>query len=243
MAPILAALAVAVSGCDSNSSTPTAPSGTLQVTTARATLAAGETAVLSVTGSGGAPVTGLTWSTTDASVLTVSAAGTATAARAGRVTVTATAGSASGSLALRVVPDYAGTWTGGLARLQVVCSPASASPLCAPGAGTAGTVTLRVTQIGDQLTATLTDSAEPAAIVPLTGTVLGDDQLFLAGRLDVPATTPTTRVEVASLRATRDVTVGTLSGSYQWLVDRVPATGGALQTDYRAQAQFRDLRR
>ena len=32
-------------------------------------------------------------------------------------------------------------------------------------------------------------------------------------------------------------------GSYQLVVDRAPASGGALQSDYRAQVQFRDLRR
>ncbi|BCS35840.1 hypothetical protein TBR22_A50740 [Luteitalea sp. TBR-22] len=242
MATALAGLAFLFAGCDNNSTTPTAPTGALQVTAARTVLRAGETLPLTVTGPAGAPVTGGAWTTSDASVLTVGATGVATATRAGRVTVTVTSGTASGSLALRVVPDYQGTWTGGLARPQITCSPASTAAFCAPGAPTTGTVTLRVTQVGDQLTGTLVDSAEPSATVPLTGSVLADDQLSLAGRLDTPATSPTTRIEVATLRATLDVVLGTLTGSYQWLVDRAPV-GGTLQADSRAQAQFRDLRK
>jgi hypothetical protein len=243
VATAIAGLAFLFAGCGNNSSTPTAPSGALQVTTTRAILRAGETLPLTVTGPGGAPVTGGTWTTSDASVLTVSPAGIATATRAGRVTVTVTTGNASGSLALRVVPDYQGTWTGGLARPQITCSAASPAALCAPGAQTTGTLTLRVTQMGDQLTGTMVDSAEPNATIPVAGQVQSDDQLSLAGRLDTPVATPTTRIEVVTLRATQDAILGTLTGSYQWLVSRAPASGGALQADYSAQVQFRDLKK
>lgn len=242
VATALAGLAFLFAGCDNNSSTPTAPTGALQVTTTRTILRTGETLPLTVTGPGGAPVTSGTWTTTDASVLTVSPAGIATATRAGRVTVTVTSGNASGSLALRVVPDYQGLWTGGLARPQITCSPTSTAAFCAPGAPTTGTLTLRVTQVGDQLTGTLVDSAEPNATIPVTGQVLSDDQLSLAGRLDTPPAAPTTRIDVVTLRATQDAILGTLTGSYQFLVNRTP-TGGTLQADYGAQVQFRDLKK
>ncbi len=240
-ATTLALLLAASVACDDSNGTPTTPSGTLQVTAPRATLGAGETIPLTVT-SAGAPVTGVSWVSTDSTVIAVSPAGQATAGRAGRATVTATSASAAGSLALRVVPDYNGTWTGMSVRLQTSCNAASTSPICAPGAPTSGTVTLRVTQVGDQITGTLVDSAEPTATVPLTGQVLADDQILLAGRLDTPATAPTVRVDISALRASLDVTLGTLAGSYGLTVDRVRA-GFALQQDYAAQVQFRDLRR
>jgi hypothetical protein len=242
VATALAGLALLLAGCDNDSSTPTSPSGaTLQVTAARPVLRTGEVAPLTVTSSTGAPVTTAVWTSTDTSVITVSATGTATAVRAGRVTVTAASGGSSGSLALRVVPDYQGTWKGGLTRAQLTCSPTSTTPICAPGAATSGTLTLSVVQTGDQLTGVLTDSAEPTVPVPLTGTVQSDDQLALAGSGPTPA--PTVRAEVSTMRGSIDAAVGSLSGSYQWLVDRPAVPGGALQADYRALVQFRDLRR
>lgn len=238
---LVALVAFTLPACDS-SSTPTSPSsGSLVVATPRTILRAGEVASLTVTNNG-APVTTAVWTTSDASVLTVSATGQATAGRPGRVTVTATSGSAQGSLSLRVVPDVNGTWTGGVARLQLACAAASTTPICAPGAATGGNLTLRVTQVGDQLTGTLVDSAEPTATVPLTGTILADDQLALAGTVSVPSPTPTLRVEASTLRASYDPTLGTLTGSYTLNVDRAPASG-TLMNDYRAQVQFRDARR
>jgi hypothetical protein len=233
---------VTLAGCNDSNDTPTSPTpGGLVVTSTRAVLRAGEVLPLTVTSSG-SPVTTVTWATTDSSVITVSPTGQATAGRAGRATVTATSGGASGTLALRVVPDYAGNWNGALARIQLTCSAGATSPLCAPGATTAGTLALRLTQIGDQVSGTLVDSAEPTALVPVTGQVLEDDQLALAGRVDVPATSPTLRVAITTLRATIDVALATMSGSYGLEVDRSRASGG-LQADYRTQVQFRDMRR
>ncbi len=244
VATALAGLALLTAGCDNNTATPTAPSsGALRVTAARSVLRTGEVAPLTVTTGAGVPVAAAMWSSSDGSVLGIGPTGIATAGRAGRVTVTVTAGTASGSLPLRVVPDYQGTWTGAVARPQLTCGAASAAALCGPGAATGGTMTLRVVQTGDQLTAVLTDSAEPTAQVPLTGQVTSDDQLALAGRLDTPALAPLVRVEVATFRGSLDVVLGTLTGNYQLNVDRVPASGGALQADYRAQVQYRNLAR
>lgn len=232
---------VILPACDA-SSTPTSPStGRLVVATPRTILRSGEVASLTVTNSG-TPVTTAVWTTTDASVLTVSAAGQATAGRPGRVTVTATSGSAQGSLSLRVVPDVAGTWSGGVVRVQLACAAASTTPVCAPGASTGGTLTLRLTQVGDQLTGSLVDSAEPTATVPLTGTLQADDQVALAGSVSLPSATPTLRVEASTLRAAYDPTLATLTGSYTLNVDRA-GVPGALVSDYRAQVQFRGARR
>jgi hypothetical protein len=239
---LISAGAIALTGCNDSNDTPTSPTpGGLVVTSTRAVLRAGEVLPLTVT-SAGTPVTTVTWTTTDSSVISVSPTGQATAGRAGRATVTATSGSSSGTLALRVVSDYAGTWAGPVARIQLTCTTGATSPLCVPGATTAGTLALRLTQIGDQVSGTLVDSAEPTATVPVTGQVQDDDQLALAGRVDVPATSPTLRVDITAFRATIDVTLATMSGSYTLAVDRSRATGG-LQSDYRTQVQFRDLRR
>lgn len=221
---------------------PTSPSGgTLQVTAARSVLRSGDSQPLVVTSAGGAPVTGVTWTSTDSTVMTVAATGVATAGRAGTATVTAASGQSYGSISLRVVPDYHGTWTGGITRVQLTCSPGSTAPPCTPGASTSGTATVTIVQTGDQLTAVLVDSAEPGVQVPLTGQVQTDNQLALGGTGPFGATTM--RVEVATMRGTVDVALGTMSGGYQWLVDRAPAAGGTLQPDYRAQVQFRDFRR
>lgn len=238
---VVALAVVMLPACDS-SSTPTSPStGRLVVATPRTILRAGEVAPLSVT-SGGTPITTVVWTTTDASVLTVSTAGQATAGRPGRVTVTATSGGSQGSLSLRVVPDVAGAWSGGTVRAQLACAASSTAPACAPGASTGGTLTLRLTQVGDQLTGSLVDSAEPTATVPLTGTMQADDQLALAGTVSQPPATPTLRVAASTLRATYDPTLATLTGSYTLDVDRA-AVPGTLVSDYRAQVQFRDARR
>lgn len=238
----LTGAAAVVAGCDSSNDTPTSPTpGGLLVTSARSVLKVGEVLPLTVTNAGAA-VPSVTWTTTDASVVTVTPTGQATAGRAGRATVTASTGTSTGTIALRVVPDYAGTWTGAVGRVQLTCTTGATSPLCVPGATTSGTVTLRLTQIGDQASGTLVDSAEPTATVPVTGQLQDDDQLALAGRVDVPATSPTLRVDITALRATFDVTLGILSGSYTIAVDRTRTTGG-LQADYRTQVQFRDARR
>lgn len=242
--PLRAAVVLALgllAGCDNNTSAPTSPSGAFTVVGARLVLRTGETLPLSVT-SAGAPATGVSWTTTDGSVAAVSATGVVTAGRAGRVTVTATSPTATGSIGLRVVPDFAGIWTGPVARLQVTCSASSSSPPCAPGAPTSGSMTLTVSQTGDQATATLLDSAEPTATIPLTGQVIDGDQLALAGRVDVPVAAPRLRAEAGTFRATYDPTRGILTGSYVLTVDRAAVAGG-LQSDYRAQVQFRDLTR
>ena len=212
------------------------------MTATRSILRAGETEPLVVT-SAGAPVASVQWASTDTSVVSIAASGLATAGRAGRVTITATSGSSSGTLTLRVVPDYQGTWTGGIGRVQLTCSAGSSAALCVPGAPTSGSLTLRVTQAGDQVQGVLTDSAEPTAQVALTGQVQADDLLALSGRYESPVSAPTLRIDVGTLRGSIDPAIGSMSGNYQWNVDRAATSGGTLQFDYRTQVQFRDLRR
>src|SRR5690606_23545189 len=80
-------LLVAAAACESNSS-PTAPSGSLQVTLGASVLKAGDTTT-AVAATAGTPATGVVWSTSNGTVATVDATGTVLARRAGLVTPTA----------------------------------------------------------------------------------------------------------------------------------------------------------
>lgn len=225
--------------------TPTAPSGTLQVTASASVLRAGDTAALTVAPAAPtAPV--VTWTSSDASVASVSGAGIVTARRAGSVTITAASATASGQVVLRVVPNFAGTWTGPLVRNQTSCVPTSTAPVCSstttPTARLAP-VTLVLAQTGATVTGTLSDGLELQIVVALQGSVDAGDALTLEGR-STPQPTPTSlrRLTISGLRATIDPTVDTLTGAYVMLAERATTTG-AFEADYTIQAQFRDLPR
>lgn len=231
-------------GCESNP-TPTTPSGTLQVTASASVLRAGDSTTLTVAPTAATPPV-VTWSSSDASVASVSQTGTVTARRAGNATIIATTGTASGQVVLRVVPDYAGTWTGPLVRNQTGCVPASTAPVCVstttPTARLAP-VSLVLAQSGATVTGTLSDGLELQVFVALQGSVDASDALTLEGR-STPQPTPTSlrRLTISGLRATIDPTVDTLTGAYVMLAERATTTG-AFEADYTIQAQFRDLPR
>jgi hypothetical protein len=234
---------LALAACESSS--PTAPtSGTLQVTLTASIVRMGDTATATAV-QAGAPV-GATWSSSDGSVATVSATGVITARRAGRATITATTGTASGAATVRVVPDFAGSWAGPLFRAQVSCAPASAAPVCVPGTPPAtllAPATLSLTQTGGDVSGTLVDGVEPLVTIPLQGRVADDDVLVLDGGSTVPPLpAPQRRTTIAAFRATYDPTRGTLSGSFSVTVVRV-AADGSTSFDHSFQAQFRDLPR
>lgn len=240
----MCALLVPHLACESNP-TRTAPSGTLQVTTSATVLRAGDTATLTV-----APVVPtppvVTWTSSDASVVSVSAAGIVTARRAGSATITAATATASGQVVLRVVSNFAGTWTGPLVRNQTSCVPASTAPVCIPTTtptARLAPVTLALVQTGATVTGTLTDGLELQVSVALQGSVDASDVLTLEGR-STPQPTPTSlrRLTISGLRATIDPTVDTLTGAYVMLAERATTTG-AFEADYTIQAQFRDLPR
>jgi hypothetical protein len=230
--------------CESTS-TPTAPTGTLQVTATTTVLRAGETLTLTVTPVG-TTTPAITWTSSDGSVASVDPTGLVTARRAGNATIRATTTSASGQVTLRVVSNFSGTWTGPLVRVQTTCASTSTSPVCAstttPTALLAP-VTLVLVQAGATVTGTLTDGLEPQSVVPLQGSVDSSDALTLDGR-STPQPTPTSvrRLTISGLRATIDPTVDTLTGAYVMLAERGTSTG-AFEIDYAIQAQFRDLPR
>jgi hypothetical protein len=241
---LLFAAVLLQAACESTS-TPTAPSGTLQVTASATVLRAGDTATVTVAPADStAPA--VTWTSSDATVASVSPSGVVTARRAGNATIRAATATATGQVVLRVVSNFAGTWTGPLVRNQASCVPASTAAVCVstttPTALLAP-VTLVLAQTGATVTGTLTDGLELQVVVALQGSVDASDVLTLEGR-STPQQTPTSlrRLTVTNLRATIDPTVDTLTGAYVMLAERA-ATSGAFEADYTIQAQFRDLPR
>lgn len=240
----MCALLVAHLACESNP-TPTAPTGTLQVTASASVLRAGDTATLTVAPVAATPPV-VTWTSSDASVASVSTAGIVTARRAGTATITAATGTASGQVTMRVVSNFGGTWTGPLLRNQTSCVPASTAPVCVstttPTARLAP-VTLVLAQTGATVTGTLSDGLELQIFVALQGSVDASDVLTLEGR-STPQPTPTSlrRLTISGLRATIDPTVDTLTGAYVMVAERA-TTSGVFEPDYTIQAQFRDLPR
>lgn len=244
LAIILVAGALLVPGlaCESGSSSPTAPSGSLQVTLDASVLKAGETTTARATSTGAAPG-GLAWSSSNTTVASVDATGTVLARRAGSVTLTARTGSASGQAPLRVVSDYGGVWSGPIVRAQPTCAPTSTAAVCAasPAPDTLfAPVTLTLVQTGATVTGTFEDALEPGLSVILTGEVADGDTLTLAGSTDASLVLSTRQLTVTNLRATFDPTVGTITGSYS-VVALVAGPAGTLVSDYTYQAQFRDL--
>jgi hypothetical protein len=240
---LLALLALAGCGADSS---PTAPSGgILQVLVSASVLRQGETATVSAS-QAGAPIAGVTWSTSDGTVATVSPAGVITARRPGRVTVTGTAGSVSGSTAVQVVPDFSGTWTGPLFRTQLSCAGTSTAAVCQPATTPEALLTpatFRLSQAGAVVTGTIVDGLDPLVVVAVQGRVAEDDILTLEGA-SVPATpgSASRQATISAFRATMDLARETITGTFSVTAGRVNAAG-SLQFDHGFRAQFRDLPR
>jgi hypothetical protein len=203
----------------------------------------GETATVSAS-QAGAPLTAVTWSTSDGTVATVSPAGVITARRPGRVTVTGTAGSVSGSTAVQVVPDFSGTWTGPLFRTQLSCAGTSTAAVCQPATTPEALLTpatFRLSQAGAVVTGTIVDGLDPLVVVAVQGRVAEDDILTLEGA-SVPSGSVSRQTTVTAFRATMDLARETLTGTFSVTAGRVNAAG-SVQFDHGFRAQFRDLPR
>ncbi len=240
---LAAGLLLAPVACESNSS-PTAPSGSLQVTLGAGVLKAGDTTTAQAAAAG-APAGGVVWSSSNQTVATVDAAGTVLARRAGTATLTATTTSATGQASLRVVSDYGGTWSGPIVRSQPSCSPTSTAPVCgaSPTPGTLhAPITLTLEQTGNVVTGTLVDALEPGLSIIVSGEVSDGDVLTLSGSTIESLALTTRQLTVSSFRATFDPTVGTITGSYNVTAVAAGPTGAAVP-DYNYQAQVRDLPR
>ncbi len=232
-----------MAGCESAPAL-TAPSGTLQVVSSASVLRQGDTAVVTAT-SAGAPAGSLTWTSSNGNVATVSAAGVVTGRQRGRVTITATGPSGTGSAPVRVVPNFAGTWRGPLFRTQLSCAAGSGAAVCQPTTAPAvllAPATITLVQTGGRVTGTIVDGVDPLVVVLAEGRVTDDDVLSLEGTSVVaPFPAPQRQADVAVFRASLDPTLDTLTGTFGVTVRRI--TTGASQFDHSFQAQFRDMPR
>jgi hypothetical protein len=171
----LSALVVllAVGGCgDSTSPSPINPNPTptTAITPATTVLQIGQTQAYTFTP---APTTNvITWTSSNESVLTIDATGTATGLANGVSTITGSSDSGtSATLAVQVVPVYAGSWAGTTPVLACTDLAGFASAgYCSQSVGVTERWTLTLTQSGLALTGTMTKS-EGANV--LSGTVIG----------------------------------------------------------------------
>ena len=163
---------LAASGCtDSNSPNPITPTPTptTAISPATTALQIGQTQVYTLTP---ATTNAITWTSSNESVLTIDAGGTATGLANGVATITASPdGGTSATLAVQVVPVYAGSWAGPTDVLACTDLAGFASAgYCAQSLGVTESWTLTLTQSGLAVTGTMTKTE---AGDTLSGTVLG----------------------------------------------------------------------
>jgi hypothetical protein len=178
---------LAAGGCTNSNEpspvTPTTPAATA-ITPATTVLQIGQTQLYGIT-----PTTTntITWTSSNQSVLTIDEGGTATGLANGVSTITASAdGGISATLAVQVVPVYAGSWAG--TSNVLACTDLAgfaAAGFCAQSLGVTEKWTLTLIQSGLSVTGTMTKSEGPNV---LSGTVTGGiggsgDLISLTGTL------------------------------------------------------------
>jgi hypothetical protein len=243
-----AVLAAAGCGSDSDSDTPpTAPSpGTsrLAIAPQADVLTVGTSLALEARLTSGTTGTTLTtvvqaeWSSSDGRVVAVDRAGRITALAPGTTTIRAVYQSDSATLAIRALPDFAGTWSGPR-RVATCVHPrpdvcAASYPLNRIVA-----TTLTLTQARDRATGTLLLS--PPLLSPssaVTGTIDAAGRLTLDGTIiSTPATGATTTLGVLSdFRGEIDAT-GIFRGSFAEA--RTDADGTAWRVSWEIQGLTR----
>jgi len=131
------------------------------------------------------------WSADPPGIVTIDAKGRVTGIGNGAVRVTASAGTHSGSINMRAVQDYTGTWSGNY--FITGCSGAADPRTC--GRLMVGTnfvpiaypFTLTVTQLQDQVTGTLHEASDAfRQDTPLRGFVRVSGELVLEGFVPLP---------------------------------------------------------
>jgi hypothetical protein len=224
---VVAAALLAAAGCGSDSDpdpTPTTPSpgtGRLSIAPQADVLTVGTTIPLEArltTGTTGMTFTTVVqaeWSSSDGRVVAVDRLGRVTALAPGTTTIRAVYESDSATLAIRALPDFAGTWSGPR-RVSACVHPrpdvcAASYPLNRIVA-----TTLTLAQARDRATGTLLLSpplASPSSAV--TGTIDTTGRLALDGTIiSTPASGATTTLGVLSeFRGEIDAT-GILRGSF-----------------------------
>lgn len=150
--------------------TPTAPTATsITIQSSSALLFLGVTeafqAVITFSDGSTQTVTTGTWNTDAPAIATVDGTGHVTGVASGNVTIAVDAMGVHGTKAIRVLPNYGGTFTGNL--LLVNCSSTGWTPTCsAIDDDLPHTLTFTLTQTGDTVTGT-------AAVVFVTTSITG----------------------------------------------------------------------
>lgn len=152
---------------------------------------------------------GMRWSVDPAGVVAVDQNGVATVVASGTAIVTARLADKVGSLPIRVLPNFAGVWTGTYRNTS--CSGLTPDVrTCFNNTIGAVGMTLTVTQINDQVSGTLAD-LNSVRLTPLTGSVSTSGVLTLAGSVKESPLVEARRIEDWSSRVMAD---GTQSGSF-----------------------------
>ncbi|MEO5821760.1 MAG: Ig-like domain-containing protein [Vicinamibacteraceae bacterium] len=179
------------------------------------------------------------WSSTDGRVVAVDRAGRISALAPGSTTIRATFGADTASLAMRAVPDFAGTWTG-TRRVSACLHPRP--DVCATSYPTnrVASTTLVLTQARDRVTGTLSLSpplASPSAAASGTITELG--RLTLDGTIiSTPSTgASTTLGTLADFRVEIEPGTGIMRGSFAEA--RTDADGTAWRVTWEIQGLSR----
>ena len=182
-AMVMAVAGFVAMGC--GSPTTPSPATLVTITPGTSTLMIGATETFSafaVRADGkGASVTA-TWTTDNPAVAPVSTQGLASALSAGVATITASYQGLSASRVLRVMPSYAGNWSG---RYRTTACSSSDPSACmyahAPGA-TTGVVAVFLTQLGDQVSGFV--FLDDGLTIPVSGTITVSGELSLQGEID-----------------------------------------------------------
>jgi hypothetical protein len=179
------------------------------------------------------------WSSSDGRVVAVERTGRVTAAGSGSATLRAVFGDDSTTLAIRVAPDFAGTWTG--ARRVTACVHPRPD-VCAAGYPTnrIAQTTLVLTQARDRVTGSLSFSpplASPSSSV--TGTIDSTGRLGLDGAIiSTPASgASTTLGALADWRSEIEPATGILRGNF--VETRTDADGTAWRVSWEIQGLTR----
>jgi hypothetical protein len=156
------------------------------------------------------------WSSSDGRVVAVERTGRVSALGPGTTTIKAVFGSDSATLAVRVAPDFTGTWTGPRRITGCVHPKPEVCATSYPTNSIAQT-TLTLTQARDRVSGTLGFSPLPVALTSaVTGSISDTGRLTLDGAIiSTPATgASTTLGTLAEWRTEIETTTGIRRGSF-----------------------------
>ncbi len=242
---LLFVAALCAAGCGSNDETPPttpSPSARLAIAPQPDFLTIGSSIVLEARlteGATPARVVAADWSSSDGRVVSVERSGRITALAAGSTTIRAAFAADTASLAMRAVPDFAGTWTG-TRRVTACLHPRPEVCTASYPTNRVVSTTLVLTQARDRATGTLSLSpplASPSAAV--SGTIAELGRLTLDGTIiSAPATGATTTLgALADFRVEIEAGTGIMRGSFAEA--RLDADGTAWRVTWEIQGLSR----